>query len=158
MLSGSSFPRSGYLVPHWRSEANAYYDTERGALCFGYFVSEPDTPIPNTHVFTCLSQDVVAHELTHALLLGMNIEFGSAKRKDDMGALHEAFSDLVALFLHFWKSDVLRAQIAAIRGLRELRSRARKSRTGVVGLTNHVPPNRGAASTLCFGSIGLDSP
>ena len=31
-------------------------------------------------------------------------------------AFHEAFADLVALFLHFWKSDVLRAQIAAVRG------------------------------------------
>jgi hypothetical protein len=109
------------LLPHYFTEMNAYYSLGSGTFCFGYFVSGPDTPIPNTHVFTCLSQDVIAHELTHALLFGMN-QSDWNEMSLDVVAFHEAFADLVPLFMHFWESDVLRAQIAAVRGRLEERS------------------------------------
>ncbi|HEX9872294.1 MAG TPA: hypothetical protein VGC99_27595, partial [Candidatus Tectomicrobia bacterium] len=101
------------IYPHFMVEANAHYDQERG-FCFGYFASQDDSPFPGTCIFTCLSQDVIAHELTHALLMGMNIEFHGPN--PDVMAFHEAFADLIPLFQHFWKSDILRTQIAAVRG------------------------------------------
>jgi hypothetical protein len=107
------------LHPHYTTDANAYYDPAKG-FCFGYFESLPESPFPGTTVFSCLSQDVIAHELTHALLMGMRISFDG--RNPDVAAFHEAFSDLVALLQHFWPSDVLRQQIASIRGRLEERS------------------------------------
>jgi len=101
------------MYPHFMREHNAYYDPRRG-FCFGYFPSIPGSPFPGTCIFTALSQDIIAHELTHALLLGMKIEFLGPH--PDVAAFHEAFADLIPLFQHFWKSDVLRAQIAAVRG------------------------------------------
>jgi hypothetical protein len=110
------------LAPHFFQEKNAYYNPVSGTLCFGYFVSGPNTPIPNTHVFTCLSHDIIAHELTSALLFGMNIHFEPDEANPDILAFNTAFADLVSLFLHFWESDVLRAQIATARGRLEERS------------------------------------
>jgi len=107
------------IYPHYRVVENAYYDPQRG-FCFGYFESKDDSPFPGTCIFTCLSQDVIAHELTHALLMGMNIEFHGAN--PDVGAFHEAFADLIPLFQHFWKCGVLQAQIGAIRGNLDERS------------------------------------
>jgi hypothetical protein len=110
------------LYPHYMVDADAHYELERG-LCFGYFESAEDSPVPGMSVFTCLSQDAIAHEITHALLYGMNIEFGnSGDEKGDDAALHEAFSDLIALFQHFGESDVLREQIAVVRGNLDERS------------------------------------
>jgi hypothetical protein len=63
------------LRPHHMPDANAYFDPASGSLCFGYFLSAPDTKAPGTQIFTCLSQDVIAHEVTHALLLGMKTLF-----------------------------------------------------------------------------------
>jgi hypothetical protein len=103
------------IYPHFRQEANAFYDPARG-VCLGYTEVTDDSPLAGTSVFTCLSQDVIAHSVTHALLAGMNIELGSAQPDDDGAALHEAFADLVALLGHFGMSDVLREQIAAVRG------------------------------------------
>src|SRR5580704_2380464 len=110
----SPYRRQVKLYPHCFPEANAHFDDKGGVFRFGYFVSAPDSPFPDTHVFTCLSQDVIAHELTHGLLIGMGFEI-----KEDIAdnyAFHEAFADMVALFMHFERSDVLRAQIAAIQG------------------------------------------
>ena len=117
----SEFPyqRQLKLHPHFMMAENAYYDQGRG-LCFGYFRSREDSPYPGTSVFTCLSHDVIAHQLTHALLTGMNIEFQGDN--PDVAAFHQAFSDLIPLFQHFWKSDVLRMQISAVRGNLDERS------------------------------------
>ncbi len=117
-----NYERRLKLYPHYLREAIAYYSLEARALCFGYFVSAPNTPLPETLVFTCLSQDLITHELTHALLHGMGVQINSDDSNPDVLAFHEAFADLIGLFLHFWKSDVLRAQIADIRGRLEERS------------------------------------
>lgn len=107
------------LHPHYFMIANAYWSHEKG-FCFGYFESGPDSLFPGTTVFTCLSQDVIAHELTHALLAGMRIAFEG--RNPDVRAFHEAFADLVPLLQHFWPSDVLRHQIASSRGRLDARN------------------------------------
>jgi hypothetical protein len=109
------------LAPHFFAETNAYFNVKKSLFCFGYFTSGPETPIPNTQVFTCLSQDIIAHELTHGLLFGMSKPEGDPSNPDEV-AFHEAFADLVALFLHFEESDVLRAQIASVRGRLQERS------------------------------------
>jgi hypothetical protein len=108
------------LYPHFMEEPNAYYTPERG-IHFGYFESGPESQFPGTIVFSCLSQDVIAHQITHAVLMGMKVDF-DVGGNSDVAALHEGFADLIALFQHFSESDVLRLQIGAIRGSLEDRS------------------------------------
>ena len=107
------------MYPHWKEVDTAFWHPEFG-LCFGYFEADARAGFPGTTVFTCLSQDVIAHELTHALLGGMQITFEG--RNPDVPAFHEAFSDLVPLLQHFWPSEVLRQQFAMIRGRLDARS------------------------------------
>jgi hypothetical protein len=81
--------------------ANACYDKQQGALCFGYDIATEHPSairnLPGGYVFSCLSHDVVAHELTHALLDGMRSHF-SLPTGPDVAAFHEGFADLVAIF------------------------------------------------------------
>jgi len=66
-------------------------------------------------VFTCLSHDIVAHEVTHALLDGLRPNF-RWNTNPDVPAFHEAFSDLIAVLQHFTHREVLKKQIATYRG------------------------------------------
>ena len=120
-----AYRRQLVIYPHYMAESNAYY-TEDGGLYFGYFRALQDSPLANTTVFACLSQDVIAHELTHGILSGMRISFKGVG--PDIFALHEGFADLIAVLQHFWPSDVFRHQIAAIRGRLE-----DSSRLGAIG-------------------------
>lgn len=106
------------IYPHALREANAYYSPLKKALLFGYFNAAPDQPqlqMPGATVFTCLSHDIIAHEITHALLDGMHRRYIEATHIDSL-AFHEAFADIVALFQHFTFPDVLKEQIAKTRG------------------------------------------
>lgn len=106
------------IYPHALREANAYYSPEKKALLFGYFNATPRqaaTSLPGGLVFTCLSHDVIAHEITHALLDGMHRRFAEPTNPDVL-AFHEAFADLVALLQHFSYPEVLRHQLARTRG------------------------------------------
>jgi hypothetical protein len=115
------------IYPHALREANAYYSPEKKGALFGYFLSTPESPFPGTLVFTCLSQDVIAHVVTEALQLGMRISFERldengkelvtfAGSHPDVPALYRAFADLIGLLQHFSLTDILRFQIAAVRG------------------------------------------
>ena len=105
------------LYPHALRDQNAYYSPDKKAILFGYFpVRMKDAfNTPGTTVFTCLSHDIVAHEVTHALLDGVHPRFNEASNRD-VHAFHEAFADIVALFQHFSYSNVLRNQILRTRG------------------------------------------
>jgi hypothetical protein len=106
------------IYPHALRQANAFYSPRKKALLFGYFPADLDQPgknLPGGLVFTCLSFDVIAHETTHAILDGMHQRFLEPTNPDVL-AFHEAFADIVALFLHFSNADVLRHQIAKTRG------------------------------------------
>jgi hypothetical protein len=106
------------IYPHALREANAYYSPEKVALLFGYFnADDTDTgeQLPGGTVFTCLSQDIVAHETTHALLDGMHRKFVNATNPDVL-AFHEGFADVVALLQHFTFPEILSNQIAASQG------------------------------------------
>jgi hypothetical protein len=106
------------IYPHAMREANAYYSPQKKALLFGYFHSNPSDQVdqmPGSLIFTCLSHDIIAHELTHAILDGMQIHYNEPTNPDVL-AFHEAFADIVALFQHFSFPDVLKHQIAKTRG------------------------------------------
>ena len=106
------------LRPFGSGERNAYYDKRTGAVHFGYFEAPPEAggdTVAGSWVFTCLSHDVVAHEVTHALLDGLRAHF-SMPTGPDVLALHEGFADLVALFQRFSYPDVVKAGVARCGG------------------------------------------
>lgn len=106
------------LYPHALRDANAYYNSLKKAILFGYFPARPADPgtiNPGGMVFTCLSHDVIAHETSHALLDGLDRGLVSPSNRD-MLAFHEAFADIVALFQHFTLSEVLTHELARTRG------------------------------------------
>ncbi len=105
------------IYPHALREANAYYHPDKKALLFGYFNAGQSggAAPPGTTVFTCLSHDIIVHETCHAILDGMHPRFIEPSNPD-MRALHEAFSDIVAIFQHFSHPEVLEDQIARTRG------------------------------------------
>jgi hypothetical protein len=106
------------IYPHALRARNAYYSPDRAALLFGYFPAESraiDSTAPGTLVFGCLSADIVAHEMTHALLDGYMRGYREPSNPD-VGAFHEAFADICALFQHFQISDLVRREIANARG------------------------------------------
>ena len=111
------FVRRLRIYPHALRDRNAFYSPAKKALLFGYFpVTHKDKHnTPGTIVFTCLSHDIVAHEVTHALLDGVHPRFNESTNPD-VHAFHEAFSDIVALFQHFTYRDVLESQIRRTRG------------------------------------------
>ena len=108
------------LRPHHGQEQNAYYENgiTTGELRFGYFpASEKPTnrTMPGGYVFTCLSHDIVVHEVTHALLDGLRAHF-IVPTNTDVVAFHEAFADLVAIFQHFSYAEVVLAAIRRCKG------------------------------------------
>ena len=106
------------LYPHALRDANAYYSPLKKAVLFGYFSSAPPDEtllMPDSLVFTCLSHDIIAHEVTHAILDGMHNYYNEATNPDVL-AFHEAFADIVALFQHFTFPEVLKHQISKTRG------------------------------------------
>ena len=103
-----NFTRTLRIYPHAIRERNAYYSPEKRALLFGYF--RPDSAgaraTEANWVFTCLSQDIIAHETTHAILHGMQQRSIESSNVDAL-AFHEAFADIVALLQHFDARDVV---------------------------------------------------
>jgi hypothetical protein len=110
------------LRPHAFRGVNAYYDKDGGALCFGY-ERAPDLKgairvLPGEYVFSCLSHDVIAHELTHAVLDGLRSNF-SIPSGPDVAAFHEAIADLVAIFQRLSYRELVRGAIVRARGAPE---------------------------------------
>jgi hypothetical protein len=112
------------LIPHAFQGANAFYDPEfdkgdhPGAVHFGYFRASKENPgenLPGQQVFTCLSHDIVCHEITHAIVDRLRPCFLEPTNLDVL-AFHEGISDLVAIFQHFTFPDALRDQIRGSRG------------------------------------------
>jgi hypothetical protein len=59
------------LVPHAFRGNNAFYHPKMRAVLFGYFRASKEAPgdnLPGQTIFTCLSHDIVAHEVTHAIV------------------------------------------------------------------------------------------
>jgi hypothetical protein len=68
-VNGAYTPRIKFF-PHYMEEPNAYYDPNTGGIFLGYFKAPENTQYPGMFVFTCLSQDIIAHELSHVLVNG----------------------------------------------------------------------------------------
>jgi hypothetical protein len=106
------------IYPHALREANAYYSPQKKAILCGYFSASPRTAalqMPGALVFSCLSHDILAHEVTHAILDGLHPRYNRPTNPDAL-AFHEAFADIVALFQHFTFPEVLKHQIGKTRG------------------------------------------
>lgn len=61
------------LYPHAMRQANAYYSPQAQGILFGYFAANKTGQGRNPSgqvVFTCLSQDVISHEVTPAVIDG----------------------------------------------------------------------------------------
>jgi hypothetical protein len=103
------------LVPHAFEGRNAFFDPERRAVLFGYFRADrrdPGPNLPGQMIFTCLSMDIIAHEVTHAIVHRQRRYYAEATNPD-VFAWHEAIADLVALFHHFTYADVVADAVAA---------------------------------------------
>ena len=106
------------IYPHAIRDANAYYDPEKAALLFGYFTAADQSQganYPGGLVFTCLSPDIVAHEMTHALLDAIHHRY-MEDTNPDVAAFHEGFADIIALLQRFTFRDLVEHQLAASRG------------------------------------------
>jgi hypothetical protein len=114
-------PRPIRLYPHAFNDANAFYTRSGGgAILFGYFratATDPGANIPGQVVFSCLSHDVIAHELTHALIdrLSPELAFRDSPHPDPY-ALHEGLSDLVAILDRFSLPSVVADEIRRANG------------------------------------------
>jgi hypothetical protein len=120
-LSPKETPYHGVLkiYPHAFQEANAYYDRQLRALLFGYFTAnefDAGSSLPGQVVFTCLSQDIIVHETTHAILDGIREHFAEPSGPD-AAAFHEGFADIVALLQHFSYKETLLDTIQRTGGL-----------------------------------------
>lgn len=107
------------LYPHAMQQANAYYSPQAHGILFGYFKAEKTGQgrnLPGQLVFTCLSQDIIAHEVTHAVIDGIRTYFMEPTNPDVL-AFHEGFADLCALFSHFSQHDSLIETIQRTGGL-----------------------------------------
>lgn len=106
------------LVPHAFQARNAYFDSELNAVLFGYFPADEDDPGPNLPgqlIFTCLSHDIVAHEVAHAALSRLHVYYNEPTNPQ-VPALHEAFADIVAMFQRLTFSEVVAPAIRESRG------------------------------------------
>ncbi|MBK9698183.1 MAG: hypothetical protein IPO80_12665 [Propionibacteriaceae bacterium] len=131
------------LVPHAFDGRNAFFDAASNAVMFGYYRATRDDlgeHLPGQRIFTCLSSDIIAHEVTHAIMHRWRPCFSEATNPD-VFAWHEAFADLVALFQHFVHFDVVRAAVASSAG------DLRKS-TGLLDLAREFGSSTGRGAAL----------
>jgi hypothetical protein len=94
------------LVPRAFAEANAFYAPDDGAVFFGFVPTEAAADVQ-----TALSHDIVAHEVTHAILDGLRPRFNEPGLPDQL-AFHEALGDIVALLSVFSVQEVVERLIS----------------------------------------------
>lgn len=105
------------IEPYAFEQANACYDRERRALSFGWFACGADAcgSRRGTLTFTAAAQDIIIHEMTHALLDGLRPNLLVPTNRDVL-AFHEGFADLVAIFARFSQRELVQHCIAESRG------------------------------------------
>lgn len=106
------------IYPHALRQQNAFYSPGKVALLFGYFQASGQgkrNNVPGSAVFTCLSPDIVAHEITHAILDTVH-PYLRNDTHPDMPAFHEGFADMIALLQRFTFASVVEDQIKNSKG------------------------------------------
>jgi len=104
------------VFPHAGETMNAFYSRTDKSLEF-FFFRQPGVPASAPFVFTCRSFDIVTHETGHAVLDSLKptwLEAGSPN--PETGALHEAFGDILAIFLALSQLDQVEALIVQTKG------------------------------------------
>lgn len=91
------FPKAGH-------KTSAFYKESKKLLKFFHFPWIEDGRYKKT-VYTCQSQDVVAHETGHAILDGIKPQYNNSSNLQTQG-LHESFGDLSAIFLLLSQKDM----------------------------------------------------
>jgi hypothetical protein len=100
------------VIPAAGSDLNAYYD--RASLRFFYYRHD------GKNYYFGDSQDIVTHELGHAILDAMRPDFWSVQSLE-IWSFHEAFSDIVAMF------NMMNYEVALAAALKENNGDLRKS-------------------------------
>ena len=106
------------LRPNATTDRNAYYDKNLGEICFGSFTADNKVVGPNLPggtIHTCLSHEIVAHEVTHALLDGLREKFDYPSGADVL-AFHEGFADLIAILQRFTYRNVVLSALREAEG------------------------------------------
>ena len=106
------------LVPHAFRGSNAFYHPKMRAVLFGYFRASKEAPgdnLPGQTIFTCLSHDIVAHEVTHAIVDRLRPSFNIATNPH-VRAFHEGFADIVAVFQRLSFRDLVQRALQDARG------------------------------------------
>lgn len=106
------------IYPHALRQQNAFYSPDKVALLFGYFQASEQwsgNNVPGAAVFTCLSPDIVAHEITHAIVDSLH-PYWRKNSNPDMLAFHEGFCDIIALLQRFTFRTVVEEQLRNSRG------------------------------------------
>ncbi|MFO0618001.1 MAG: hypothetical protein U0414_35750 [Polyangiaceae bacterium] len=107
------------LVPHAFRGANAFYHPGLRAVLFGYFRASEESPgenLPGQIIFTCASHDIIAHEVTHAIVDRLRPHFNVATN-EHVRAFHEAFADIVAVFQRLTYRDLVHRALQDAKGL-----------------------------------------
>jgi hypothetical protein len=94
------------VYPHAHREENAFYDRDTGSLNLCYF----DGARPGTTIYTCLSHDIITHELGHAVLDGLKPLYNELDSPDVAG-FHEYFGDALAMASSLTMKEVVKAVV-----------------------------------------------
>jgi hypothetical protein len=109
-ISWEGLPRL-WLLPHAHRDPNAYFEPTQFALMFGSFLAHQEDPghnLAGQQVFTCLSYDVIAHEICHPVMWRMRPwEHDDLSDVADTLAFHEGMADLIAMLARFDEPDVV---------------------------------------------------
>lgn len=106
------------LVPHAFRGSNAFYHPGLRAVLFGHFAASVDAPgenLPGQTIFTCLSHDIIAHEVTHAIVDRLRPNFNVATNPH-VRAFHEGFADIVAILQRLSFRDLVQRALQDARG------------------------------------------
>lgn len=101
------------LVPHAFRGSNAFYHPKLRAVLFGYFRASREAPgenLPGQVIFTCLSHDIIAHEVTHAIVDRLRPYFNVATNPH-VRSFHEGFADIVAVFQRLSFRDLVQREL-----------------------------------------------